>query len=350
MLIQLVDDKPQMIPGTVPLWQTRTWQEQLADVVRDPAELLALLGLDTQLLPEAETAARGFPLRVPRAFIARMRHGDPADPLLRQVLPLGLELREVPGFVADPLHEADSNPCPGLVHKYASRVLLIAARACAVHCRYCFRRHFPYGDNAPSREEWRQALDYIAAHPEVNEVILSGGDPLAASDRYLHWLVEALADIPHLTRLRLHSRLPVVIPDRLDDACLDWMTATRLKPVLVLHANHARELNDEVAAACARARNRGLWLLNQAVLLRGVNDSADALAALSERLFTIDVQPYYLHLLDHVAGAAHFLVDDDEAHRLMRALAARLPGFLLPRLVREIAGEPGKTPVDWQGH
>ncbi len=335
-----------MIPGTVPLWQTPRWQDQLADVIREPAELLQLLQLDPALLPAAEAAARDFPLRVPRAFAARMRKGDPADPLLRQVLPIGAELEVVPGYGPDPLEERQANPAPGLIHKYHNRVLMIAASACGVHCRYCFRRHFPYSENNPSREQWQDALAYIAANPQIDEVILSGGDPLAANDRYLSWLVEQLAAIPHLQRLRIHSRLPVVIPARLDDSCLDWLSATRLKPVLVIHANHAQELDDHVAEAMQRARARGLTLLNQSVLLAGVNDSVEALSALSLRLFDIGVLPYYLHTLDKVAGSHHFLVPDETAKALISRLAASQSGYLVPKLVKEIAGVPAKLPLE----
>ena len=339
-----------MITGTVPLWQTQSWQEQLADIIRSPAELLELLDLDPQWLPAAEAAARQFPLRVPRSFAARMRPGDPRDPLLLQVLPLGEELQPVPGYGEDPLEERSANPAPGLIHKYHNRVLLIAASACGVHCRYCFRRHFPYGDNNPSREQWREALDYIAAHPEVDEVIFSGGDPLAANDRYLAWLVEAVAAIPHVARLRIHSRLPVVIPDRLDDACLDWLTGTRLRPVLVIHANHARELDGQVAAAMQRARRRGVLLLNQTVLLAGINDEVDTLEALSLRLFDIGVQPYYLHTLDKVAGSAHFHVSDARAQALCAELAAGQSGYLVPKLVKETPSAPAKVPLDIAQH
>lgn len=329
----------------VPRRESASWQAQLAGAVRDPRELCRRLGLDDAWLPGAEAGHRLFEVRVPEAFLSRMVPGDPRDPLLRQVLPLGDEAATLPGFVADPLAEAEHTQGRGLIHKYAGRVLLIASPACAVNCRYCFRRHFPYGDNSPSRHQWEETLDYLRQDASLREAILSGGDPLAASDRQLAWLVERLGTIPHLRRLRIHTRLPVVIPDRVDDALLGWLAATRLQKVVVLHVNHASEIDDAVVEACARLKGAGATLLNQSVLLRGVNDSARALAELSERLFDAGVLPYYLHVLDPVAGAAHFDVPDDEARELVAGLREMLPGFLVPRLVREIPGEASKTPL-----
>jgi L-lysine 2,3-aminomutase len=321
------------------------WQAQLAGAIRDPRELCRRLGLDERWLPGAEQGHGLFEVRVPEAFLARMRPGDPFDPLLRQVLPLAAEGEAVPGYVADPLAEVGHTPARGLIHKYAGRVLLIASPACAVNCRYCFRRHFPYAENSPSRAQWERTLDTLRDDPTIREAILSGGDPLAASDRRLGWLVARLEAIPHLTRLRIHTRLPVVIPDRVDDALLGWLAATRLQKVVVLHINHANEIDDAVIVACARLREAGVTLLNQSVLLRGINDSVETLADLSERLFEAGVLPYYLHVLDPVAGAAHFDVADDEARELVAGLRAELPGFLVPRLVREIPGEASKTPL-----
>ncbi|MGR4067436.1 EF-P beta-lysylation protein EpmB [Billgrantia sp. C5P2] len=328
-----------------PLTLPSAWQTQLSQAIRDPRELCRRLGLDDAWLPGAERGHALFEVRVPEAFLARMRHGDPSDPLLRQVLPLVDEDETVPGYVSDPLAEAEHTPGPGLIHKYAGRVLLIASPACAVNCRYCFRRHFPYGDNSPSRTQWEQTLNILRQDTSIHEAILSGGDPLAASDRQLAWLVERLEAIPHLKRLRIHTRLPVVIPDRVDDALLGWLGATRLQQVVVLHVNHAQEIDEAVIDACARLKQAGVTLLNQSVLLRGVNDSVDALAELSERLFEAGVLPYYLHVLDPVAGAAHFDVPDAEARELVAGLREVLPGFLMPRLVREIPGEASKTPL-----
>ncbi|MBA2779205.1 EF-P beta-lysylation protein EpmB [Billgrantia kenyensis] len=334
-------------PGAdvAPLTLESSWQTQLSRAVRDPRELCRRLGLDEAWLLGAERGHALFEVRVPEAFLARMRYADPQDPLLRQVLPLAAEGESVPGYVADPLAEAEHTPGPGLIHKYAGRVLLIASPACAVNCRYCFRRHFPYDDNSPSRAQWERSLDTLREDPSLHEAILSGGDPLAASDRQLAWLTERLEAIPHLKRLRIHTRLPVVIPDRVDDALLGWFAATRLQKVVVLHINHAREIDQSVVDACARLKAAGATLLNQSVLLRGVNDSVEALAELSERLFEADVLPYYLHVLDPVTGAAHFDVADEEARELVAGLREVLPGFLLPRLVREIPGEASKTPL-----
>ncbi|MGM1052240.1 MAG: EF-P beta-lysylation protein EpmB [Pseudomonadota bacterium] len=328
-----------------PLAAPPPWQAQLAGAIRDPAELCRRLGLEDAWQPGAEAGHALFEVRVPEAFLSRMRPNDPADPLLRQVLPLGEETLLFPGYVADPLEEATHTPAKGLIHKYAGRVLLITSPTCAVNCRYCFRRHFPYGDNSPSRAQWEATLDTLRDDPTIREAILSGGDPLAASDRQLAWLVERLDAIPQLTRLRIHTRLPVVIPDRVDDALLEWLGATRLQRVVVLHINHANEIDNAVVEACERLKAAGVTLLNQGVLLRGVNDGVDALAALSERLFAAGVLPYYLHVLDPVAGAAHFDVPDDEARALVAGLRDMLPGFLVPRLVREIPGEGSKTPL-----
>lgn len=326
-------------------WQRPAWQRALAEAISDPAELLAVLELPRTLLPEGRDASKLFPLRIPRSYVARMSKGDPADPLLRQVLPLAAEHDVAPGFVQDPVGDLQAMAQPGVLHKYQGRVLLITTGACAVHCRYCFRRHFPYGDANPAPAAWRQALDYIAADPSVTEVILSGGDPLVLPDRRLAELASRLAAIPHVRRLRLHSRLPVVLPERVDTALLAWLRDTPLQKLMVIHANHANEIGAETRAALAALRDSGVILLNQAVLLRGVNDSAEALAALSESLVAAGVMPYYLHLLDKVQGAAHFQVSEDRAQALMTALQARLPGYLVPRFVREIAGEPAKTPL-----
>jgi EF-P beta-lysylation protein EpmB len=314
----------------------------LARAITEPAELLAAVGLGEEWLPAAQAAARLFPLRVPRGFVARMRPRDPHDPLLRQVLPLAEECLTAEGFGADPVGDLAAMAVPGLLHKYRARVLLTVTGACAVHCRYCFRRHFPYGDANPAVDRWRAALDYIAGDDSITEVILSGGDPLSLSDRRLAELVPQLEAIPHLRRLRLHTRLPVVLPERINDELLAWLGGTKLKSVVVVHANHAQEIDDTVRAALGRLKAAGAELLNQSVLLRGVNDSVEALADLSEALFESGTLPYYLHMLDKVQGAAHFAVPDAVARRLMEALNARLPGYLVPRLVREVPGGAGK--------
>jgi len=324
---------------------TTRWQTEMAEAVRDPRELLALLQLDPAWLEPAKRAAALFPLRVPHAFLARIAKGDPRDPLLRQVLPLGEELKDVPGFVTDPVGDMPSLAARGLLHKYQGRVLLITTGACGVHCRYCFRRHFPYAEETARAEEWREALDYLKGDAAINEVILSGGDPLSLSDERLAALVRSLEGIPHIRRLRIHTRQPVVLPSRVDEGLVGWLKACRLQKVVVLHANHARELDAAVRDACARLRGTGATLLNQTVLLRGVNDTAKALSDLSEALFAAGVLPYYLNLLDPVAGAAHFDVPEAEALALMTELRAGLPGYLIPRLVREVPGAPSKMPV-----
>jgi L-lysine 2,3-aminomutase len=330
-----------MIPGSAVLRQV-SWQPALARAITDPAELLAAVGLGEEWLPAARAAARLFPLRVPRGFVARMRRGDPRDPLLRQVLPLAEEGEAAPGFGADPVGDLAAMAVPGVLHKYRGRVLLTATGACAVHCRYCFRRHYPYADANPAADRWRAALEYVAGDTSISEVILSGGDPLSLSDRRLAELARSLDRVAHLKRLRLHTRLPIVLPERVNDELIDWLGATRLRPVVVVHANHANEIDPSVRAALSRLKAAGVELLNQSVLLRGVNDSADALAALSEAVFEAGVLPYYLHMLDRVQGAAHFEVPDAVARDLMAELNERLPGYLVPRLVREVPGAPGK--------
>ncbi len=321
------------------------WQRQLSQAVRDPAVLCQRLGLSQAWLAGAQAGHGLFEICVPDAYLARIVPNDPNDPLLRQILPTGDEAAAPPGYVTDPLEEADHRPVKGLIHKYANRVLLIASPACAINCRYCFRRHFPYHENSPSRAQWQEALDYLRADTTIHEAILSGGDPLAASDRQLAWLGKQLESIPHLKRLRIHTRLPVVIPDRVDESLLGWLGSTRLQKVVVLHINHANEIDQAVVDACTRLKQAGVTLLNQSVLLRGINDSVPTLAALSERLFEAGVLPYYLHVLDPVQGAAHFDVPDSEAQALIQALLEHLPGFLMPRLVREVPGKMSKTPL-----
>ena len=321
------------------------WQQALREAVRDPRELLDLLGLDRLAPRLSDEAMVQFPLRVPRGFVARMRHGDPSDPLLRQVLPLDDEMRPMPGFGLDAVGDSAAKTAPGVLQKYRGRALLVATGSCAIHCRYCFRRHFPYAEETAARDGWREAVDLIREDASIEEVLLSGGDPLSLSNGKLAELTGALADIPHLRRLRIHSRLPIVVPERVDDGLMGWLSTLPWPVTLVVHANHANEFDGTVDAALGRLRAAGVHLLNQAVLLRGVNDSVDALGALSERGFAAGVLPYYLHQLDRVAGVAHFEVDDARARALHAGLAARLSGYLVPRLVREIPGDTGKRPL-----
>lgn len=320
----------------------------MADLIRDPQELCQLLELDFGVfhdrhLAEIEAAHGSFRLRVPRSFVGRMIKGKLDDPLLLQVLPQGQELLEVTGYGGDPLEEANAKHSPGIIQKYRGRVLLMVSSACAIHCRYCFRRHFPYEEHRQSRSQWEDALANIAADPSIQEVIFSGGDPLSASDRQLAWFVERIEQIPHVTTLRVHTRLPIVIPDRIDAACLAWMKPGRLKKVVVLHSNHAQEIDSQVGAAIERMRYQGITLLNQAVLLKGINDQVDTQVELSQTLFRWGVLPYYLHLLDKVAGAHHFDVMESEALALHGAMKSRLPGYLVPKLAREEPGAVSKT-------
>ncbi len=333
-----------MIPAAPARLQPQGWQQLWRDAIREPAELLSLLGLDGRVRASADAAAQ-FPLRVPRGFVARMQPGDPHDPLLRQVLPLDEELRPMPGFVLDAVGDARARAGHGVIHKYAGRALLVATGSCAVHCRYCFRRHFPYAEETAAASGWREALAVVRGDDSLHEVILSGGDPLSLATPKLAELTDALAGIPHLRRLRIHTRLPIVLPERVDDALVDWLGRLPWPVAVVVHANHGNEFDASVDAAMARLREAGATLLNQAVLLRGVNDSVEAQAALHERSFAAGVLPYYLHQLDRVAGAAHFEVADADALPLHAALRARLPGYLLPRLVREVAGDASKRPL-----
>lgn len=335
---------PAAIPQPHPAPPAR-WQQLWRDAVRDPRELVALLGLADVATGWSDAASRQFALRVPRGFVARMRHGDPADPLLRQVLPLDDEMHPAEGFSHDAVGDSLARAGQGVIRKYRGRALLVATGSCAVNCRYCFRRHFPYAEEAAAAAGWRDAVALIAADPGIDEVILSGGDPLSLSTAKLADLTTALRAIPHLRRLRIHTRLPIVLPERVDDELTAWLRDLPWPVVVVVHANHANEFDATVDEAMRRLRRSGAHLLNQAVLLRGVNDSVDALAALSERGLAAGVLPYYLHQLDRVQGAAHFEVPDAEARHLHAALAARVSGYLVPRLVREVAGDPGKRPL-----
>lgn len=320
-----------------------SWQEAMKDAIRDPAELCRLLELPADFVEPAWAAAEKFSLFAPRGFVARMRPADPTDPLLRQVLPLGKELTEVPGFVADPVGDEAATVHSGLLQKYHGRVLLITTGTCAIHCRYCFRRHFPYEEAPRSLTRWEPALETIAADDTIHEVILSGGDPLTLVDTTLAALVDRLESIPHLRRLRIHTRLPIVVPERVTDELVEMLAATRLAPVVVLHANHANELDEHVAASIAKLAESKAVLLNQAVLLAGVNDSLEGQVTLCERLIDFRVTPYYLHQLDRVAGAAHFEVPISTGRQIIDQLKARLPGYAVPRYVQEVAGAISKT-------
>lgn len=334
-----------MIPLHAPHWQTESWQEQMRNLIRDPQTLMARLGLEAAQAPELAATLKQFPLRVPEAFVAKMATGDWYDPLLLQVMPSIRELEPVAGYSADPLGEGDANPVPGLIHKYRSRALLISAPSCAINCRYCFRRSFPYADNSPARRDWLPALDYLRQHPEIQEVILSGGDPLVAKDQSLAELIQQLAAIPQLTTVRVHSRLPVVMPARITTELVALLGATRLQALVVVHCNHPNELDNDTHSAFAQLREGGISVLNQSVLLAGINDSESVQISLQRKLFAQGVLPYYLHLLDRVEGAAQFEVSAARGAAIIRAMRAELPGYLVPRLVREEAGEGSKTPI-----
>ena len=333
-----------MTENSVSVSPRADWLYELKKSYTRPEDLLSALQLDDSAYADDIKARQLFSMRVPRPFVQQMNIGDPNDPLLRQVLPLVDEFRVEPGFHKDPLDE-QSSPANGLLHKYHGRVLLILQGGCAVNCRYCFRRHFPYDELTISQRQIDDTLDYIKQNPEVNEVILSGGDPLMAKDERLHKLVRELEALPQLTRLRIHSRLPVVIPSRLTDGLLTSLTQSRLQVVLVIHANHANEISNDLSAALKKWHNAGIHVLNQSVLLKGVNDSSDALCRLSETLFRANVLPYYLHQLDKVEGASHFEVSDDKAQQLWLDMTQQLPGFLVPKLVREQARKPSKTAI-----
>jgi EF-P beta-lysylation protein EpmB len=313
--------------------------------IRDPVELCQRLGLSAAVAQRGHKAAAEFPVFVPREFLARMRWGDETDPLLRQVLPLFDETKTTAGYQHDPVGDHAATLQPGLVKKYRGRVLLIVTGTCAVHCRYCFRRHYPYEEAPQSIANWQSALDAIGEDEQISEVLLSGGDPLTVGDVRLAELAMRIADIPHVRRLRIHTRLPIMIPQRVNDELLGWLTETRLTAIVVVHANHARELDEAVVTALARLVDAGIPVLNQAVLMRGINDSVDALAKLSEHLLDARVMPYYLHQLDRVQGAAHFEVPVNEGKRIVEQLRDRLPGYAVPRYVREVPGELSKLPI-----
>lgn len=321
------------------------WQQHFAEAITDPAELLRALDLGSEWLAPAEAAAKLFPLRVPRSFVARMRRGDLYDPLLRQVLPLGEELMEVEGFGSDPIGESDYQQAPGLLRKYSSRALLVTTGACAMHCRYCFRREFPYEEQQGETGRWREAIATVAADPSIEELILSGGDPLSLSNARLNALTHSLKGISHLTSLRLHTRNAIVLPSRIDAGFIDWVRSLPWRVTIVLHVNHAQELQGDALEALSRLRTTGALLLNQAVLLRGVNDDAATLSMLSRTLHAHGVLPYYLHLLDRVRGSAHFEVSESRGLEIIETMTSSLPGYLVPKLVREIPGAASKTMI-----
>ena len=334
----------QIIPKNIKLVEIN-WQKELARAFTTPESLLEYLGLEPEQYREHFPARGLFPMRVPRPFADLMQHGNWHDPLLQQVIPRQQEFESAKGFVTDPLEE-QSNDTPGILHKYLNRALLIVKGGCAVNCRYCFRRHFPYQENAVSKQKWLEVINYIKNDSALDEIIFSGGDPLMAKDTHLAWLAEQISAIKHIKRIRIHTRLPVVIPQRINSEFLEWFGALKQQKILVLHINHANEVSESLKSRCAVLKQAGVTLFNQAVLLRGINDSAEQQIALNEAVFEAGILPYYLHMLDKVKGASHFDVSDSEAKKMMAEIIKRQPGFLVPKLVREIAGQPGKTPID----
>ena len=325
-------------------FRTSHWQNLLARAIRDPAELIEYLELPESFLAGAILANKIFPLRVPQGYLQRIKKGDPDDPLLRQILPYRSELKQDALFLKDPVGDIAAAVVPGLLHKYHGRVLLITTAACAIHCRYCFRRHFPYRENRSS-PDWQQAINYIRDHDNIHEVILSGGDPLSLTESHLKTLTDQLIKLPHIKTLRLHTRLPIVLPERVDEPLLSWFDSLPWKIVVVLHCNHANEIDEAVSQALQQLHKHHITLLNQSVLLAGVNNNPDALIDLSHKLFSNHVLPYYLHRLDKVEGATHFEISTKESLKLHTTIREQLPGYLVPRLVEEIAGELSKTPV-----
>ncbi|NQZ53063.1 MAG: EF-P beta-lysylation protein EpmB [Piscirickettsiaceae bacterium] len=335
-----------MIPQSHAIDSKQTWQIALSNAINDPEILLKQLGLSDQLSTIDGDIIKQFPLRVPQSYINKMQYGDVNDPLLRQVFPLIDEGFDVDNFVSDPVGDQLAITSPGILQKYHGRALLLTTGACAIHCRYCFRRHFPYGDSNPLASQWQTTLTSLRDDTTINEVILSGGDPLSLTDMKLEALVNDIEKIPHIKRLRIHTRLPIVLPERIDQRLLKWISNTSLQLIMVIHANHANEIDQDVARVLDNLRLAGCQLLNQSVLLKGINDDVISLSSLSERLSDVNVMPYYLHLLDPVAGASHFDVPEQQGIELIEQLRKILPGYLVPRLVREQQGEASKTIIN----
>jgi EF-P beta-lysylation protein EpmB len=323
--------------------EKEAWQSALSDLITDPKELLSLLELGDEFLTDALAAHQLFPLRVPRRFVLRMQKKDPNDPMLKQILPLGVELKKIKGYDKDPLQETKVNPVPGLLHKYYGRVLIMLTSACAINCRFCFRRHFPYEENNPGKLGLEKIFTYIRQDATISEVILSGGDPLTVSNRVLSSFTQQLSTISHVKRLRFHTRVPIVLPERINTHFIEWLTTIKLDKVVVLHANHPNEIDNTVKAVIHLLREAQITVLNQSVLLKGINDHPDIQIALSETLFSTGVLPYYLHVLDKVEGTHHFDVDLKVAIKLHEEMSKRLPGYLVPKLVCEEAGLYAKS-------
>ena len=334
-----------MIPHTEPAWQTPSWQQSLSKSISSMDELCRYLQVSPSDLPFSEQANSQFQIRVPLHYASLIEKGNPNDPLLLQILPSIQEVISKDGFHADPVGDLTHHPAPGIIHKYHGRALAITTGACAIHCRYCFRRHFPYSESAVRRHKWHETIEYLNQHPEVDELILSGGDPLTLSDNSLFEMLKEAENIKHLHRVRIHTRVPTTFPERVTEDLITSLTNNRFQIIMVVHVNHPRELSDLVIAVLEQFKRSGILLLNQSVLLSRINDSEEVLIALSHKLFESGVLPYYLHMLDRVQGAAHFEVSQKQAINLHKTLLQRLPGYLVPRLVQEKAGEPSKLPV-----
>lgn len=324
---------------------SENWKLSLKQMITSVDQLWELLQLPSEMREKARQVAQVFPLRVTREYAGRIEVGNINDPLLKQILPIDLELNHHTDFTSDPLQEQKQNPVPALLHKYHGRVLIIFSSACAIHCRYCFRREFPYEHHRFTPKQWQPTLDYLSHNSDISEVILSGGDPLMANDETLSSFILALEQIPHIKRLRIHSRLPIVLPSRVSGYLIDQLLSTRLQTILVIHSNHPQEIDESVAAMLKQLRQHSIRVLNQAVLLKGVNDSSVILNQLAEKLFELDVQFYYLHLLDKVSGTSHFDLEESQAKKIFYEMQALLPGYMLPKLVKEISGQPSKTLV-----
>lgn len=324
---------------------TKNWQQQLSDAFSTIEDLCHYLQLPIETLSTSVGASESFPLRVPLSFAADMEKGNPNDPLLKQVLPTTAELLAYPGFNNDPVGDLPATAQTGVLHKYQGRVLLINTGSCAINCRYCFRRNFPYSELQLSKRSEQNAIEYIRNDVGLSEVILSGGDPLLLNDARIANLFEQLDDIKHVKRIRIHTRLPIVLPARVTHELVKTLTQSSKKIVIIVHCNHANEINQRVITALNSLKNNGITLFNQAVLLKGVNDQASVLSALSEKLFNHGVIPYYLHLLDKATGTGHFEVSETQGRALISELQATLPGYLVPKLVKEVAGESSKQLV-----
>ncbi|QLB13432.1 L-lysine 2,3-aminomutase [Bisgaardia hudsonensis] len=331
-----------ILTQNLPIREEQNWTDYLANAISDPKQLLNVLKLPIAPFEQAIQARKLFAMRVPMPFVEKMEKGNANDPLFLQVMTLQEEFLLREGFTKDPLQEQHT-PAPNILHKYHNRLLFMIKNSCAINCRYCFRRHFPYAENKGNKENWKQALDYIAQHSEIEEVIFSGGDPLMAKDNELAWLLKSLENIPHLQRLRIHSRLPIVIPQRITEQLCSLFNDSRFQVILVTHINHPNEIDDKLAMAMKKLKNANVTLLNQSVMLKAINDNAQVLKNLSDKLFTIGILPYYLHLFDKVEGASHFYIEDDQAIKIYKELQSITSGYLVPKLAREIAGEKNKT-------